>query len=285
MSTNEAGRSYQSHDGLPLFYRDFNADVPGTPVICLPGLTRNSRDFIHVAEHIGERRRVIAPDFRGRGFSAHDANWRNYHPGTYVTDTWTLLDELQIEGVIIIGTSLGGLCAMAMSSMNAERLAAVVMNDVGPEINPAGLQRIQSYVGKQAPPQSWDEAADQAFAAYGETMPGLPREYWLRMAWQAYREGPDGVPVLDYDQNIGRAVREVGAQVADPWDFFDALQAVPTTLLWGEKSDILTRDIVDKMLARKQDLQLVPVSNRGHAPQLDEPECRAAIDAVLEATP
>lgn len=285
MSRNETSRNYQSHDGLELFYRDFNADIAGTPVICLPGLTRNSRDFIHVAEHIGERRRVIAPDFRGRGFSAHDTNWKNYHPGTYVTDTWTLLDELQLEKVIIIGTSLGGLCAMAMSAMNAERLAAVIMNDVGPEINPAGLQRIQSYVGKQVPPQSWDEAADQAFAAYSETMPGLPREYWQHMAWRAYREGPDGVPVLDYDQNIGRAVREVGAQAADPWAFFDALRSVPTTLLWGENSDILTRDIIDKMLARNEDLELVPVANRGHAPQLDEPECLAAIDAVLGATP
>jgi pimeloyl-ACP methyl ester carboxylesterase len=285
MSTNEKSRTYQSHDGLELFYRDYNGEMPGTPVICLPGLTRNSRDFIHVAEHIGERRRVIAPDFRGRGFSAHDANWKNYHPGTYVTDTWTLLDELGIETVIIIGTSLGGLCAMAMSAMNAERLAAVIMNDVGPEINPAGLARIQSYVGKQTPPKSWDEAADQAFEAYSDTMPGLPRTYWERMAWRAYREGPDGVPVLDYDQNIGRAVREVGAQVADPWVFFEALKPVPTTLLWGEGSDILTRDIVDKMLARHEEMRLVPVANRGHAPQLDEPECLAAIDDVLEATP
>jgi pimeloyl-ACP methyl ester carboxylesterase len=285
MSTDENSRTYQSHDGLELFYRDYNDATPGTPVICLPGLTRNSRDFIHVAEHIGERRRVIAPDFRGRGFSARDKNWKNYHPGTYVTDTWTLLDELGIEHVIVLGTSLGGLCAMAMSAMNAERLAAVIMNDVGPEINPAGLARIQSYVGKQVPPTNWDEAADQAFEAYGDTLPGLPRAYWERMAWRAYREDAEGVPVLDYDQNIGRAIREVGAQVTDPWDFFEALSAVPTTLLWGENSDILTRDIVDKMLARNPGLELVPVANRGHAPQLDEPECLAAIDAVLQAIP
>jgi pimeloyl-ACP methyl ester carboxylesterase len=285
MTSNENGRTYQSHDGLELFYRDFHEDAPGTPVICLPGLTRNSRDFIHVAEHIGARRRVLAPDFRGRGYSARDADWKNYHPGTYVTDTWTLLDTLQVDNVIVIGTSLGGLCAMAMAAMNADRLAAVIMNDVGPEINPAGLERIQSNVGKQVPAKSWAEAADQAFEAYGYAMPGLPRAYWERMAWRAYRDGPDGVPVLDYDQNIGRAVREVGAQVTDPWVFFDALRTVPTTLLWGENSDILTRDIVDKMQSRFAELRVVPVANRGHAPQLDEPECLAAIDAVLEATP
>jgi len=276
---------YKSTDGLELAYRDYGGNIGGTPVICLPGLTRNSRDFVDVAAHIGARRRVITPDLRGRGDSAYDPNWRNYHPGTYVNDVWTLLDELGIDRVIVIGTSLGGLCAMGMAAMNPGRLAAVVMNDVGPEINPAGLERIQKYVGKDAPPHTWQEAVDQTRRNYGEFLPGLTDDDWDRMVWKAYRRGDDGVPVADYDPNIGRAVAEVGAQAGDPWVFFDALAAVPTKLLWGEISDILTKDIVDKMVARKPDLDVIMVTNRGHAPLLDEPECLAAFDKVLDEVP
>ena len=282
MNKDDNGAFFQSGDGLSLFYRDYGPDIGGTPVICLPGLTRNSRDFVDVAAHIGDRRRVITPDLRGRGKSDHDPEWRNYHPGTYVNDTWALLDRLGIDRVIIIGTSLGGLCAMAMAAMNAARLAGVVMNDVGPEINPAGLARIQSYVGKQAPPTTWQEAIEQTRANYGEFLPGLTDADWEKMVWKAYRKGDDGVPIADYDPNIARAVAEVGAQVGDPWVFFDALASVPTTLLRGEISDILTADIAAKMLARKADLEVVSVRNRGHAPLLDEPECLAAIDAMLE---
>ena len=276
------GNTYTSADGLELFYREYGPQLPGTPVICLPGLTRNSRDFIEVATHIGTRRRVILPDLRGRGRSAYDPEWRNYHPGTYIGDTWTLLDSLDIDRTIVIGTSLGGLCAMGMAATQPQRLAAVVMNDIGPDINPAGIARIQSYVGKQAPPATWAEAIEQTRGNYGAFLPGLSDDDWDRMVWKAYRRGDDGVPIADYDPNIGRAVAEVGAQTGDPWLFFDALAPIRTTLLWGELSDILTQDIVDKMVARKPDLDVVRVADRGHAPLLDEPECLAAIDAVLE---
>jgi pimeloyl-ACP methyl ester carboxylesterase len=279
------GKTFASADGLELFYRDFGPEIDGTPVICLPGLTRNSRDFIEVAAHIGDRRRVLTPDLRGRGGSAYDPEWRNYQPLTYINDTWTLLDSLGIERVIVIGTSLGGLCAMGMAAMQASRLAAVVMNDIGPEINPAGIARIQAYVGKQEAPGTWEEAIEQTRSNYGEFLPGLTDEDWARMVWQGYRKREDGVPVPDYDPNIGRALAEIDAQAADPWAFFDALGPVRTTLLWGELSDILTKEIVDKMAARKPDLDVVRVENRGHAPQLDEPECLAAIDAILEETP
>jgi pimeloyl-ACP methyl ester carboxylesterase len=285
MNDPEHGKTYTSTDGLELFYRDFGPNIEGTPVICLPGLTRNSRDFIDVAAYIGERRRVLLPDLRGRGNSAYDPEWRNYHPATYINDTWTLLDSLGIERVIIIGTSLGGLCAMGMAAMQGHRLAAVVINDIGPEINPAGIERIQSYVGQQEAPGTWEEAIEQTRANYGDFLPGLSDDDWDRMVWKAYRKGEDGVPIADYDPNIGRALAEVGAQESDPWAFFDALGPVRTTLLWGALSDILTEDIVDKMVARKPDLDVVRVGNRGHVPLLDEPECLAAIDAVLAEVP
>lgn len=273
---------FESHDGLKLYYRDFGAAHSGTPVICLPGLTRNSRDFEDLANRLSDRRRVLTCDFRGRGFSEYDENWENYHPRTYVQDTWTLLDHLGIDKVIVIGTSLGGLCSMVMAATQGDRLAGVVMNDIGPEINPAGIARVQEYTGRIPPVTTWDEAAEQSRTIYGEWLPGLSEADWKKMAWRAYRENEQGVPHLDMDPNIGEAVRKVGAQKGDPWALFDALKDKPVTLLWGVMSDILTKDIVDKMTARKPDLKVVEVPNRGHVPLLDEPECVAAIDAFLE---
>lgn len=272
---------FTSQDGLELYYRDYGSRQAGMPVICLPGLTRNSRDFEELAEHVSERRRVLTMDFRGRGYSAHDPNWQNYHPGTYVADVWTLLDTLCIERVIVIGTSLGGLCAMAMAATNAARLAGVVMNDIGPEVNPAGLARIQAYTGRLGPVTSWDDAIEQARLVYGDFLPGLTDAAWRRMAEKAYREDESGVPRLDMDSNIGRAIRESGPMKADPWALFAALAGIPTMLLWGELSDVLTRDIVEKMLAAMPALEVVQIPNRGHAPQLDEPESLAAIDRFL----
>lgn len=281
MKETDTTRYYTSHDGLRLFYHDFAPERPGTPVICLPGLTRNSRDFDELAVHLSAARRVLTPDLRGRGFSDHDPEWRNYHPGTYVKDVWTLLDLLSIDKIIVIGTSLGGLIAMGMASQNANRLAGVVMNDIGPEVAAEGLARIQAYTGKLPPVANWDEARAQTRQIYGAWLPGLSDAEWDKMTWRAYRAGADGVPVQDIDRNIGRAVREVGPQVGDPWTLFDALRDTPTLLLHGVLSDILSPEIIRKMRARKPDLRVVDVPGRGHVPLLNERECIKAIDAFV----
>ena len=276
---------YPSSDGLKLYYREFGSDRSGTPVICLPGLTRNSRDFEDLAIHMASRRRVLTPDFRGRGYSEYDPNWKNYHPTTYVNDTWRLLDHLAIDTVLVIGTSLGGLCAMGMAATNANRLAGVIMNDIGPEVHSAGLDRIKEYTGRTKPVKNWDDAVQQTQELYGAWLPGLGEADWRKMAWKAYREGPDGVPRVDCDSNIGRAAREAEVLQADPWTLFAALADIPTMLLWGEMSDILTRDIVDKMIAVKADLDVIPIPNRGHVPLLDERESLTAIDRFLDEVP
>lgn len=273
---------YQSEDGLRLFYRDYGSECSGTPVLCLPGLTRNSRDFEDLAKYLSPRRRVLCPDFRGRGFSDHDPNWKNYHPLTYVQDVWSLLDHIGVQRVIVVGTSLGGLCAMVMSATRHERLAGVVMNDIGPEINPAGIARVQAYTGKQSAVQNWSDAVRQARETYGDGLPGLSDSFWERFARRGYRENSDGIPRLDMDENIGRAVREVGAQKGDPWQQFESFGEIPVTVLWGELSDILTKEITEKMHKHLPHLAVVRVKNRGHAPLLDEPEAIAAIDALLE---
>ncbi|MEO1247955.1 MAG: alpha/beta hydrolase [Pseudomonadota bacterium] len=275
---------YTSEDGLSLYYRDFGTGDSATPIICLPGLTRNSRDFEDFAQRLESRRRVLTPDLRGRGHSDYDPEWRNYHPLTYVNDTWRLLDTLGIERVIVMGTSLGGLCGMAMSMQDNARIAGLIMNDIGPEIAPEGIRRVQEYTGRLPPVADWDGAVRQTREVYGAWLPGLSDEQWREMARRAYREH-DGVPRLDFDPNVGRAVREVGPQKGDPWQFFATLRDTPVTLLWGVDSDILSKDICDKMLAAKPDLKVVPVANRGHVPLLDEPECIEAIDAMLEAVP
>lgn len=285
MSADENGQYYESDDGLRLFYREFGAGRGGTPVICLPGLTRNSRDFEDLADRLADRRRIITTDLRGRGYSDYDPVWQNYHPGTYIRDVVRLLDTLDIEKVIVIGTSLGGLIAMGMAAACGQRLAGVVMNDIGPEIHPAGIQRVSQYTGRMPPVDSWDAAIAQTREVYGEWLPGLSDDDWRGMARKAYREIEGPVPRLDMDPMIGEAVRNVGPQTGDPWQYFDALADLPVTLLWGRNSDILTADIIDRMTARKPDLEVVPVANRGHVPLLDEPECVAAIDAFLARVP
>lgn len=285
MADDNTDRYYESVDGLKLFYRDHAPDRPGIPVLCLPGLTRNSRDFDDIVIRLRATHRVLTPDLRGRGFSEHDPEWRNYHPGTYVHDVWTLLDKLGIERVIVIGTSLGGLIAMVMAVQDSTRLAGVVLNDIGPEIAPEGLARISAYTGRLPPVRSWDEAVAQTREVYGEWWPGLTDEDWQTMARRAYREGPDGIPRQDIDPAIGAAVRAAGPQSGDqrgdPWQAFDALRDTPTLVLRGELSDVLSVDTLEKMRQRKPDLVTVTVANRGHVPLLNEPECIASIDPFI----
>lgn len=272
---------YESDDGLQLHYRDYSADSDAIPIICIPGLTRNSRDFEELAPHLAHRHRILTLDLRGRGLSAYDPEWRNYHPVTYANDVWRLLDTLDIDKVIIIGTSLGGLIAMLMASQSSQRLAGVVMNDIGPEIAPDGLARILQYTGRVPMVESWQQAADQTREIYGQWLPGLTDAEWMVMAKRAYRQNAEGVPMLDMDPHVGTAIREVGPQIGDPWDLFDGLAAIPTLLLRGANSDILSTEIVEKMTARKSDLEVVLIPDRGHVPLLNEAVSVAAIDKFL----
>ena len=273
--------TYMSRDGLTLFYREYGESEGGVPIVCLPGITRNSRDFEDIAAHLAQHHRVLAPDLRGRGFSEHDSNWRNYHPQTYVDDVMSLLDHRKIDRVILLGTSLGGLVSTVLTKQHGERVVAVILNDIGPEVGAAGLERIKTYIGRMPPVASWDEAVAQARDIYGHAMPGLSNEEWRRLVRRGYREDEHGVPRLDMDPAIGDAARKVGAELEDPWVLFSGLDEKPLLVIQGELSDILTDDIVERMRARKPDLEHVKVANRGHPPLLDEPECIAAIDSFI----
>jgi pimeloyl-ACP methyl ester carboxylesterase len=275
-------RYFTSADGLRLHYRDYVAAEPGrVPVLCLPGLTRNCRDFETVAPRIQRTRRVLCADLRGRGLSQHDPNWQNYHPGTYVADIARLLADAGVQRVIVLGTSLGGILAMLIAATTPQVLAGVILNDVGPEVAAEGLKRISTYVGKSPQVSNWAEAAAQAKATYGLAWPGATDEDWMNLARRSYTE-VDGVPRLAMDPMIGEAVRAAPAGAApDLWPVFGALQPIPTLALRGAISDVLSQQTFDRMATEKPDLVRVTVAGRGHPPMLDEPDSVATIDAFL----
>ena len=269
-------------DGLVLYTRVYDAALAGAPtVLCLPGLTRNSRDFEALAEHLAARYRVVCPDLRGRGRSARDPLWRNYHPGTYLGDIQALLDVLRLDHVAIIGTSLGGLLAMLLAASLPPRVSGIVVNDIGPEADPRGIERIRGYAGALPPVQTWDEAIAQYRQVNGQAWPGLTDEQWGIVTRRSYRENASGGPVLDFDPMIGEAIRAAPAVPADLWPVFAQLGAMPMLVIRGELSDILSPEILARMRRAKPDLESLTVPGRGHAPLLDEPEALGAIDRFL----
>jgi len=275
-------RYFASSDGLQLYYRDFASPGSGrAPVLCLPGLTRNSRDFETTALRLQRTRRVLCADLRGRGRSQYDPEWQNYHPGTDVADIARPLSDAGVARVVLLGTSLGGFLSMAIAAATPRLAAAVILNDIGPEVDRAGLARIAAYVGRDSVVQSWPEAAQRAREVNGHAFPDLSDEAWLAFARRSWIEADDVIR-LDMDPRIGDAVRAAPAAAApDLWPFYAALASVPTLAIRGATSDVLSVATFDRMLREKPDLRRVTVPGRGHAPSLDEPACIEAIDAFL----
>jgi len=275
---------FGSRDGLQLYFRDYVGDESKVPVLCLHGLTRNSRDFAALAEHIAPARRVIVPDQRGRGRSQYDPQWMNYHPGTYLDDMASLLEELSIKRVIVIGTSLGGLMAMLMAASRPQLLAGVVLNDIGPEIDPVGVARIQAYAGRLPPVRDWDDAAEQMKMTFGLSFPEYGAQKWHEFARLSFDEDEAGVPRLAADPKIGDAIRSIPAPpnaVQGMWLAFGQLRNIPALGLRGAHSDLLSAATFARMQQEVPSLVAVTVQNRGHAPQLDEPDSLRAIDTFL----
>jgi len=295
---NYSEHRYKSKDGLSLYYREYGSS--DKVIICLPGLTRNSKDFHDLATRLATDYRVLCLDFRGRGQSEHDPKWRHYHPGTYARDTWKLMDELSIKQFVVIGTSLGGLVAMIMSAQQGSRIKAIVMNDIGPEVNPLGIKRILKSAGIKSQVNSWQDAVERCKFMGRYAAPNMPDEFWQQFARRTYRLNNDGIPELDMDLNIGVAIRKgvkltnilvkirktgilksIGGVFIDSWDSFRTV-SMPCLVLRGELSDFLSEEIVNRMLKAKPDLEHAVIPNRGHAPVLDEPESLAAIDSFLK---
>lgn len=275
-----------SNDGVRLHARVYDPlTQPGEdalPLLCIPGLTRNARDFDVLAPHLAQHRRVYALNLRGRGESGYAKDAMSYVPLTYAQDVIAMLADLGIERFATVGTSLGGLVTMLLAATQPGRLAAAVLNDVGPELNPAGLDRIKNYVGQSASYPTWVHAARAIGVTNADVYPRWGLEEWLVMAKRTHRLTREGRIVADYDSNIAQPFKLPGGEAGvDLWPAFDALKGVPTLIVRGARSDILAADAGERMAARLPGARLVTVPDVGHAPTLDEPEAVAAIDGLL----
>lgn len=277
-------RYFVVRDGLRLHYRDYaggSEDQP--PILCLHGLTRNSRDFGDFAARYSPRFRVLALDFRGRADSDYDPIPSRYLPITYAGDVIEMVDQLGIERAIFVGTSLGGLVTMIIAATAPQRIDAAIINDVGPDVAPGGVDRILTYVGKDVRFQSWDEAADRIASNYGAAFDRYSHADWVNMAKRNCRE-ENGEIRFDYDMAIAEPFKTAGpAPEVDLWPLFAALGQKRLLVVRGEKSDLLTAATATKMQAVAPGMKLATVPGVGHAPELNEPEALSAIDAFLDS--
>lgn len=274
-----------SSDGLRLHARDYPGANDAPPVLCLPGLTRNARDFADVAQAIAPARRVIAVEFRGRGESAYAKDPMSYVPLTYAQDVVALLDDQKIDRFVTIGISLGGIVTMLLAGLVPGRLAGALLNDVGPEIEPAGLARIRGYVGKPSTWPTWMHAARGVQEGNAAAYPDWGIEQWLAMAKRLYRVNSAGRIVLDYDMKIAEPFRLTGNEAGpDMWRALAALAGVPVLVLRGALSDILSARTAERMVSTLPDAALVTVPGVGHAPMLDEPAVQPALRHWLART-
>ncbi len=275
-------RFWHSADGLQLHYRDYAGAADRAPVIVLHGLTRNARDGAELAGRLAGTRRVLVPEMRGRGMSDYAPDSASYNPVQYVADLVALLDQEGITRFVAVGTSLGGLMTMLLALQQPERIAAAVLVDVGPEIDPAGIERILEYVGQGGSFATWMHAARALQELHGDVHPDFALEDWLAMAKRVMALGANGRVAYDYDMSIADPFHvEAAPPAADLWPAFEALANRPLLLLRGESSAILSAATAREMQRRVPDLTVVTVPRVGHAPTLAEPQSIAAIEALL----
>lgn len=263
---------FHAADGTKLYYEESGE---GLPVLALAGLTRNSRDFDHVAPHLPVR--LIRMDYRGRGQSDW-ADYKTYNIPQEGADTLALLDHLGIKQAAILGTSRGGLIAMLLAATAKDRLLGVALNDIGPEIDPKGMKVIANYVGKNPIENNFEDAA-QARARNWVHFKGVPHARWLAEVRAHYAQTADGL-VVRYDPKLRDAVLEaLEVPAIDLWPLYDALGGLPLALIRGANSDLLTEACADEMLRRRPDMIRADIADRGHVPFLDEDD---ALDALAE---
>jgi pimeloyl-ACP methyl ester carboxylesterase len=275
---------WTSRDGLKLHYRDYTGPADRPPVVCLHGLTRNARDFEMLAERLSGSWRLIVPDFRGRGLSDHDPMAIRYVPPTYAADVLQLLDQLAIDEAVFVGTSLGGIVTMILAGFAPQRIAGAVLNDVGPSLEKAGLDRIRSYVGQPLSFRDWDEAAEKLSVRHAEAHPAYGRDDWRAYAKRVARETESGIE-FDYDMAIAdpfMAMDDKAAAAVDAWPLVIGLIGKPVLILRGEQSDLFSAQTAERMRDTIPGAELVTIPDVGHAPDLAEPQAVAAIDRLLD---
>lgn len=258
-------------DGLRLYGRDYGRQRGDRePIVCLPGLSRNSRDFHLFAMRLAsEGRRVISLDYRGRGLSDWDANKGNYNIVREAQDVVQMLDQLGIRRAAFVGTSRGGLILHILGGMISERIAAVVFNDIGPVIESDGLKRIRDYLSIRPKLATYSDAANHLKAIHGAEFPALAESDWHDMAGAIYRE-IDGTLTADLDPALVEPLKSMdfSAPLPDLWKQFDLLAAIPLLIVRGENSTLLSKQTVAEMLSRHPQARAITANGQGHAPML-----------------
>jgi pimeloyl-ACP methyl ester carboxylesterase len=280
---------YASFDDLKLHARYYPAEEPkGRPVVCLPGLTRNARDFHHLAialtHHKDRPRDVYALDYRGRGLSQYDRHWENYTPYIELIDTLDFMTIAGLHQAAIIGTSRGGIIAMMMAAVRPTNMAVVVLNDVGPIIETRGLARIMGYVGRTPVPKTWEDAGMLLREMNERAFPGISLAQWEEIAHDLFNERK-GRPAQSYDKKLARAFGRIDLSrpPQDLWPQFSALAQFPVLVLRGANSDLLRPETVSAMVERHPNLRAITVERQGHAPLLRDRVTVEAIASFLAA--
>ena len=284
MDDTYTDRNWQSADGLTLFFRDYPGNDDRPPIVCLHGLTRNSRDFEDLAPHLSAQGwRVIVPDMRGRGNSDYAGDPASYEVTTYVSDLLALLEQEAIDRFVSIGTSMGGLMTMVLAGTQPERIAGAVLNDVGPVLETTGLDNIKSYIGQGRSFPTWMHAARALQDVHGASHPEYGIEQWITMAKRTLTLCSNGRISFDYDMKIAEPIlaADEAAVPPDLWPSFEALASKPLLMIRGELSGLLSLRAFEEMQRRAPGAQVLTIPAQGHAPTLDEPEARDAINTWL----
>jgi pimeloyl-ACP methyl ester carboxylesterase len=276
-------------DGLKLHVRSYGPRLaPNVPVVCLPGLTRTAADFHELAcalaFHPEMPRRVLSVDYRGRGLSGYDRDPRNYNLETELADLQAVLIALDVQPAVFVGTSRGGLLAMLLGAARPTSIAGAVLNDVGPVIEPAGLARIKSYVGKMPEPKSYEEGAEILRRLFGHQFTRLTAREWLAYSERTFKiEQHRMVPT--YDVRIAKTLEAIEFDRPLPpiWAHFDGLARVPVMVLRGENSDLLSEQTVAAMQSRRPSMEAIVVPDQGHPPILGGAELIGRLSAFIAA--
>jgi pimeloyl-ACP methyl ester carboxylesterase len=279
---------YSSTDGLKLHARIYGDDATGTlPVVCLPGLTRNARDFHDLALHLSRDaktpRKVVAFDYRGRGGSAYDREWQNYNIGVEGGDIVAGLIALGIEHAAFIGTSRGGLIIHALAATRPGALKAVVLNDIGPVVEGEGFAHIRAYLERAPKPASFAEAVAFQRGTHGQAFSALAGRDWERMVRALYRD-EGGKPIADFDPALLKTVADLDLSQPLPslWPQFQGLTSVPMLAIRGENSKLLSARTLEEMARRHPSIETITVEGQGHTPMLETGLLPARIEAFLD---
>nr|WP_255696906.1 alpha/beta hydrolase [Sandaracinobacteroides sayramensis] len=274
-------------DSVRLHYRDYAGSAERPALLCLPGITRNVRDFDAFAAHFSPRFRVVATSFRGRGESGYAHTPLSYVPLTYLQDTSLLIEDAGLSRFVIVGTSLGGLVGLLLDVTQKKRIAGLVLNDVGPEMEEAGLARVRGLLGRGGNWQSWLIAARDIARRQADIYPDWTLEQWLAHAKRLCRVSREGRIVWDYDPEIAAPFNlpnnASSSAALDLWLALESYRDRPLLSIRGELSDILSAAAQARMAERMPNLSTVTVPRVGHAPTLGEPQAMVALEEFLSA--